>query len=173
MSVCIAFTASSFPIAKLIRWVTKGRTSHVMIVYDDMLWGGSWVSEATVGGVQNRPAKRSMHHVVAMFECKFNASPGLQEIKKYVGDQFDYSGLVFFGWAKLVWKLFRVKARRPWKTTRAQFCSEYVSRFLSLSEKLSVIPKLNGLYESPEKNYPEQLLKLLENNPTQFERVVP
>jgi hypothetical protein len=108
-----------------------------------------------------------------MFECKFYPSPGLQEVKKYVGDGFDYSGLVFFGWAKLLWKLFRVKARRPWKTTRAQFCSEYVSRFLSLSEKLSVIPKLNGLYENPEKNYPEQLLKLLESNPTQFERVVP
>jgi len=169
MSVRLIFTASNFPIAKLIRWVTKGRTSHVMIGYDDDLWGGEWVSEATVGGVHNLPAERRMHNVVAIVRCKFDAKPALQDVRKFIGDGFDYQGLVFVGWAKLVWKLFRVKVRRPWRSTKFQFCSEYAGRMLSSAERRNLIPKHKELSKDPEKNYPEPLLKLVLADSVNFE----
>jgi len=173
MSTRLIWTASNFPIAKLIQAVTKDPAvpvtpSHIMIGYDDELWGGQWVSESTVGGVHNLPAERRMHNVVAIVECLFDTKLALQDVRKYIGDNFDYPGLVFVGWAKLMWRLFRVKVRSPWHSTTAQFCSEYASRMLLAAENHREIPKLNGLYENPEKNYPIPLLKMALSYPEHF-----
>ena len=173
MSVRLIWTASNFPIAKLIQAVTKDPTvpvkaSHIMLGYDDALFGGPWVSESTIGGVKNRPAERSMHNVVAIVECLFDAKPALEDVRKFIGDGFDYPGLVFVGWAKLLWKLFKVKVKSPWRSTKAQFCSEYIGRVLLAAEKHNSIPKLNGLYENPEKNYPIPLLKMALSYPKHF-----
>ena len=48
MSVRLIWTASNFPLAKLIQWVTKDpavpvKASHFMIGYDDELWGGGGI----------------------------------------------------------------------------------------------------------------------------------
>jgi hypothetical protein len=109
MSVRVAFTATNFIIPRMIRFFTKGRTSHTMLGYDDDLWGGSWISEATLGGVQNRPAERSMHNIVAVFTCKFDATLAIRDLREHVGDHFDYPGLVLFYWPKVIWRLFHRK----------------------------------------------------------------
>lgn len=170
MSVRIVFTASKFPLAKLIRWATKGRVSHAMILYDNPMWGGDWVAEATVGGVKMLPAEKVMHNAVAVFKCKFDTWPALQAIRQHVGDGYDYAGLLYFGWAILVWRLFRRKIRRPLRKSSEEFCSEFVAMFLAAAEKLNKVPLLEGLWENPERNDPETLMKVLEKYPAQFER---
>jgi hypothetical protein len=141
-----------------------------MILYDDPVWGGDWVAEATVGGVKMLPAEKVMHNIVAIFECKFDAAPALQSIRQHVGDGYDYAGLLYFGWAILIWRLFRRKIRRPLRRSSEEWCSEFVAMFLAAAEKLKKIPLLAGLWENPEKNDPEILLEVLENHPDQFER---
>ena len=46
----IIFTASHNIGGRLIRWFTKGRTSHVMIQYNSRDWGEPWIVEAMALG---------------------------------------------------------------------------------------------------------------------------
>lgn len=167
----IAFTASPRLLARLIRKMTHGRASHSFILYESQTWGGDWVAEATVGGVRMVPAEKSMHNVVAVYGCKFDASLALQKIRQHVGDGYDYAGLLFFGWAILMWRLFRVKVRRPWRSSSEEFCSEFVAMFLKACQDLELIPKQGALDPDPEKNNPEVLFSILEACPAHFERI--
>jgi hypothetical protein len=164
----ITFTASPFPLARLIRWVTKGRVSHAMLVYEDPQWGGRWVAEATVGGVKMLPAERALRHVVATYTCRFDTEPSLRMMRKHIGDGYDYAGLIFFGWAILVWRLLHRKIRRPWRNTTEEFCSEFVALFLKDVVRRGII--VNRLPVDTTRTTPEQLLKALEMSPT-FEKV--
>jgi hypothetical protein len=141
-----------------------------MILFDDPVWGGEWVAEATVGGVKMVPAEKAMHNVYAVYDCTFDAIPALQAIREHVGDGYDYIGLLYFGWAILVWRLFRQKVRRPWRRASEEFCSEFVAMFLQAAQKLGKVPALVGLFRDPEKNHPEALLAVTEKNPAQFAR---
>jgi hypothetical protein len=143
-----------------------------MLGYDDDLWGGSWISEATLGGVQNRPAERSMHNIVAVFTCKFDATLAIRDLREHVGDHFDYPGLVLFYWPKVIWRLFHRKIKKPWRSTSSEFCSEYVALFLLAAVRLGLVPRLDGLHNDPEKNSPESLLQVLEHHPAYFEKAV-
>ena len=169
MSVQIVLTASPFPLAKLIRWMTNGRASHAMIQYDDLTWGGKWVAQASVGGVKMVRAEKAMHHVVAIFDCLFDAMPSLHAVRKHVGDRYDYLGLAFFGWALLVWRLFHRRIRRPWRNTTEEFCSEFVSLFLADAAKRGIV--VNKLPADSTRTTPEQIFQALEISP-QFDRML-
>jgi len=170
MGVRIVFTASNFPLSRLIRWATRGRVSHAMILYDDPLWGGEWVAEATIGGVKKLPAEKAMHNVYAVFECKFDAHPALQAIRNHIGDGYDYAGMAWAGWAILLWRLFRQKVRRPWRKSSEEFCSALIALFLWAAVKLGSIERPSGLLTEASSNYPERILKVLEKDPAAFER---
>lgn len=132
--VKIVFTASQTWIGRFIRWLTRGTVSHAMIEYSSSTWGGQWIAEATFTGVRMVPAIRARRHVVCEYECLFPTSLALKEVAQYVGDHYDYAGLLRFGGALLVWRLFRTKFRRPLHATSGQFCSEFVARFLQAAK---------------------------------------
>ena len=171
MMTRIVFTASKSLFGELIRWATNGRVSHVFIQYPDPLWGGEWVAESTVGGVRMVPAEKSRHNIIAEYECLFDVAPALQAIRSHIGDRYDYRTLLYIGWAVLMWRLFRKKVRRPFKNTDEEFCSEFVSLFLTAAEQLKLIPLLEGMWANPEQNDPERLLDVLEGCPGSFRKV--
>jgi len=165
-SVTLVFTASQFFLSRLIRWITGGRTSHVMIEYPSALWGNRWAAEATVGGTRMIRADRVNHHVVAVYECRFNAQDALQAISGYIGDTgFDYPGLVSLAVPKLVWRWFRKKVRNPIHNNPGMFCSELVATMLMAA-------KLPGTENwIAEEITPEDILKYCENTPSWFNRL--
>ena len=161
--VKIVLTASPMFLSRLIRRITHGRASHVMIQYQDPVLSGEWVIEASVGGVHILPAESRRHHVVAEFECLFDAESGLKGLRKYVGQEYDYVGLVFFGWAILLWRAFRVKVRNPWRKLKNQFCSEITWRFFKRCNLPEEVEK-----KEPERASPELIYKYMEANPSLF-----
>lgn len=167
-SVRIVFTASNSLIGRVIRWATNGRVSHVFIQYPDPLWGGEWAAEATVGGVRMVPAEKARHSIVAEYECLFDSAKALQSIRSHVGDRYDYAGLLYFGWAILMWRIFRKKVRRPFRSASEEFCSEFAALFLSAAETLKLVPSLEGLLPNPEQNDPERILDVVDGCPGSF-----
>ena len=161
----IVLSASPVWLARLIRYMSSGRASHAMLQYSSELWGGEWIAEATIGGVQKRPAELRRHHVVHEFECLFDAREGLRGIRKLVGSHYDYEGLIFFGWVKLVWMLFHKKIRKPWHSTKGQFCSELIWRLFQNSNLPGTLEK------DPEGITPEDILCYMESNPALFKRL--
>ncbi len=158
----IVFTASRGFVGRAIRWLTRGRVSHVMIEYTSGAWGGSWIAEATAVGVRKVPSYKARHDVVAEFE--FDGEDGLKALSEYVGQNYDYAGIVVFGWALLWWRIFRRRLKKPTKNTKGQFCSELVSRLFIAKQ----LPETETW--DPEKKTPEDLLAYCEAHPVQFSR---
>jgi hypothetical protein len=128
--VRIVFTASNTIGGRIIRWLTHSDVSHVMLQYPSDLWGGDWVAEAMVRGVIKRPAEKARKHVVKEYVCRFNPKPGLQTIRKYVGESFDFEGVLIAGWLIALWHFFKVKIKAPLHSVKSAFCSEFITRFL-------------------------------------------
>ena len=170
MNVSFVFTKSNSLISRIIRWFTNGRVSHVMIMYDNSPWGGQWIAEATVGGVRMVPAEKDMKGggIVAIYDCKFDAQPALKAMRDHIGDGYFYTGLIFFAWAIFLGRILKRKIRSPFTNTTEEFCSEFAAMVLVKAEELKIVPTLNGLYQIPVENDPEDMLEVMEKNPDQF-----
>jgi hypothetical protein len=159
----IVLTASPMWISRLIRYLTGGRVSHCMLQYPSDLWGGEWVAEATVGGVQKRPAELRRHHVKYEFLCKFDPKPALHTLRDEIGQPYDYPGIVAFAWVILLLRVFKKRVKWPWKNSKAQFCSELIWRFFIAAG----IP--GAADRDPETVTPEDVLIFMEEK-SEFER---
>src|SRR5512136_2544156 len=82
----LVFTASKTFFGKLIRWLTKGKVSHVFLEYDSSLWGGRWVAEATVGRVRKVPSYKARHNVVFEYRAVKDVRVPCNSIAKYFGN---------------------------------------------------------------------------------------
>lgn len=161
----LVYTAGTHWISRLIRWALRSEVSHVFIEYPSGVWGGRWAAEATKGGVRKVQASKSRKHVYAEFVCKFDMRPGLVGAAKYVGDEYDYPGAVLLGLLALLWRWFKVKVRRPLRSSKAQFCSEFVARALMGVKEVQV-----GGWD-PEKSGPDRLLRFCRRHPELFHSV--
>ena len=161
----IILTASNYLVPRIIRKITRSRFSHCMILYEDPVWGGEWVAEATIGGVRMVPAEKAMHHVKAVFTCKFDATEAHKRIRQHIGDGYDYAGLLFMGWVILMWRLFKKKIQRPHRKTSEEMCSAFVALFLQAAEELRLIPALDGLFTESSRNTPKSLYRALHGCP--------
>ena len=161
----VVLTASTMFLSRLIRWATRGRVSHCMLQYPSDLWGGDWVAEATVGGVQIRPAETRCHHVKDEFLCKFEPRFALHSIRAEIGQPFDYPGLAAFVWVILIGRLLGRKVRWPWRNSKAQFCAEFIWRFFIAAK----IPGAEA--RDPETVTPEDVYDFMEERPDYFERL--
>jgi hypothetical protein len=135
--VTIVFTAKDSWISGLIRWITRGKTSHVFLEYTSDLWGGRWAAESGSHGVRKIPASmaRRNTHIVAEFGCKFPTEAAIKKVAALIGERYDFGGLAVFAWAILTWRMCRKKFKKPMNNTRGQFCSEFVTRFLQAAGK--------------------------------------
>jgi hypothetical protein len=128
--VRIVFTATKTWFGRLIRWLTGGKVSHVFLEYDSSLWGGRWVAEATVGGVRKVPAYKVRHNIVYEYRVKLDSRVPCRAIARYFGNAYDYAGIFIFGWFIIAWKWFKLKVRRPYRSTKSQVCSELIARWV-------------------------------------------
>lgn len=129
--VKIIFTASPKLLARIIRKLTKSDVSHVMLEYVSDTWKGPMITEATFPTVRIVPAERARHHVVAEYVCKFDTEGGFEAIKPYLGNWYDFKGLLLFGWAIFLFRVLKRKIRHPLTATNSQICSELLTWFLT------------------------------------------
>lgn len=165
--VRIVFTAGTHWISRLIRWVLRSEVSHVFIEYPSELWGGRWVAESTKGGVRKVQASMARHHVKMEYVCKFDIAPGLKSVAKYVGVKYDYVGALVMGMLALFWRWFKIKLKHPLRSSKAQFCSEFVSR--ALINALFINPIFTNTVDwDPEQSGPDDLLRFCRRHPELF-----
>lgn len=126
----LVFTASKTFFGKLIRWLTKGKVSHVFLEYDSSLWGGRWVAEATLGGVRKVLSCKARHNIVYEYRVKQEPRVACRSIGKYFGNAYDYVGIFWFAWFIIAWQWLKLKVRKPLRSTKSQVCSELIARWV-------------------------------------------
>jgi hypothetical protein len=154
----ITFTTSRAWYSGLIRWLSHGRASHVLLGVE--LFGREVFMHATVGGIQVTPRERFLHgnRVVAEFETKLDVPSDLLKMAAgHLGEQYDYVGLVGFIWPVMLWRWFHLKVANPLANARGMVCSEFVAR---IDTDGLILPEFRGL--SPEETTPEDLLVICE-----------
>jgi len=164
--VRIVFTAPTKLSSRIVQYVTRSHVSHVYIEYPSDLWGGRWAAEATrENGVRKVVARKARHDVCAEFYCKFDTQAGLAAVSKYLGEDYDYFGVGFFGLVIYVKRWFSAKLKHPLRSSKSQFCSEFVARFF----KGSHLAGAEGW--DPELSSPERLYRFCEKDTGNFQRV--
>ena len=162
--VVIVFTTSTSTIGKAIRWITHSQVSHCMIEFLDPVLGGEWIVEATAGGVRAVPAWKSRVNVVEEYECQFDGYKVLPLLAPYVGQNYDYVGLLGLGWWLLFNRWLRIKIRYPLHDSAAQKCSELIAIFFKWAN-------LRGTENwFPELVTPEQLRRFCDQHAEYFAR---
>lgn len=120
-------TSKHNPLSKLIRWFTRSTVSHAFLIYWDTDWQRDMVMEATSGGVRIVPIEHYEKQIVCVFTPKHPLDAGLAKAVDWLGEHFDYSGLVGMVWVRIGRWLGR-KWRNPLRSAHGMFCSEFVSR---------------------------------------------
>jgi hypothetical protein len=119
--------------ARLIRWATKSKWSHVWIEYPSEMWGGWWAAHSAEDGVVKVPHNRlwSRYPKRTMYELDVPLDLGFEWARRVIGARYDYGViwnallLVLFRATRWEW-LYQVVARNA-----ARFsCSEFVAGFL-------------------------------------------
>lgn len=154
----VTFTTADVWYAKLIRWFTRGRASHVLIGVT--LFGREVFMHANVGGIQVTPRERFLYknQVVAEFETRQEIPSDLLRMAAgHLGESYDYVGLFGFIWPMMLWRWLHLKVKNPLANARGMVCSEFVAR---VDTDGLVIPEFRGL--DPEDTTPEDLLVLCE-----------
>jgi hypothetical protein len=112
------------------------------------------VMEATEGGFRIVPLDKfsQQNFVVAVFTPKYSIEMGLKASVDWLGEHFDYAGLVGMAFVSLG-RWLRRKWNNPWASSKAMFCSEAVVRVLQASN----YPGAEGML--PTNTSPEDLLE--------------
>ena len=133
--VSLVYTKSPMFLSKIIMYLTRGKASHAMLEFTLPTFNDKWILEATVEGVRLVPSTCALAKktVVGKFDCMFDSEPGLRAIEKYIGAFYDFEGIVFLGFALMLWRWFKKKVRVPHRSTNNQICSELVVHFLQAS----------------------------------------
>lgn len=126
--VRIVFTASQSWFGKLTRWVTKSTVSHVFVQFP--VWGQDYAVEATVGGTRLVLAGKARHCVVAEYAVDAETKPALLTLMKFLGTEYDYTGVMVLAWFNIAWRWLRLKLSRPTWASEALKCSELLVHFL-------------------------------------------
>lgn len=156
----IVFTVSDSFVSKAIRWVTKSETSHVAIGTE--IFGVPVFMHSTVGGVQITPRERYLknNRVVAEYVANVDVESKLRnnvmKVAEYLGEKYDYIGLVGYAILIFAWRLFRKKIKNPLASPTAMVCSEFVVHLNADGD----IPEWDGL--DPERTHPQELLERCE-----------
>jgi hypothetical protein len=164
----VVFTASPSFVSRAIRWVSKGRVSHVFLQHPSETWGGEWATEATWPMVLQRPAERARHNIVKEFECTFGIKAGMHKCRNEVGKWYAFEGFFLIGWWLLLQRLLKRKIRHPFSSTKGDLCMELIIKIFKASPKLAEAAK----ELDPDYTTPEQLLQFCEKHPEAFNELV-
>ena len=155
----IVFEQDNGFVPRVIRWLTRSDVNHVALRYLSEDWTSEWVAEAAARGVRAVPDHgRKWKH---RFIVKYNAVADVQAAQKYIGERYDFVGLVLFGVFIVAWRWLKVKLRRPMHPTSGQFCSEFVAHMLN--------PKIP--FPEPQWVTPQDILLVCQDRVDLFQKV--
>ena len=116
-------------VSRIIRWFTKSKTSHTFLVYYDQDWSRDMIMESTEGGYKISPYSKYESEVVAVFTPKQSIEVGLAKSVDWLGEAYDYTGLIGMMWVEFG-RWIKRKWHNPLHSSNAMFCSEAVVRVL-------------------------------------------
>jgi len=149
------------PLSALIRAMMKSKASHAWLLVEDPTFQLRLVMEAHSTGFRllSLAAFVRDNKVVALVAPAHRIDEGLPEAGGWLGDEFDYLGLVGI-FLTLVARWFgRRRWENPFTSARALFCSEAVVRVL----KAAGYPGAEALGD--ETTTPQDLLDFLRREP--------
>jgi hypothetical protein len=159
MKVWVVFESGKGFGDRAIQWFTRSPVNHVAFEYESMDWDARWTAEAATKGVRAVPSRtRTWSH---RFLVKYDVVDSLRKTSEYIGEKYDYTGLLVFGFFILAWRWFKVKLRKPLYKTKGLFCSEFVCH--ALKDKLPELPEAQW-------TTPQDILTACSNHPDLFEK---
>lgn len=135
-----------------IRWFTGSPASHVLIGLE---WLGVPVFvHATIGGVVVSPRKKFLKssRIVQEFRVLPNVDVNVVRMLCRLDEDYDYPALLGYGLLIAARRLFRVKMKNPFASSRGVVCSEFVVNL----RHGGIIPEWCDL--DPESSTPADLL---------------
>lgn len=152
--IYVGFGTNNSLKARLVRWATKSKWSHVWLEYRSELWGGMWAAHSHKQGVIKVPLDKvySEYTKRKVYKCVVPVDNGFVWARKRVGLPYDY-GVIWNGILLVLYGLFRWKFL--WnlvaRDTTELSCSEFVTGFLKAAD-------LDGIEEfDPELTTPGML----------------
>lgn len=118
-------------LSRIVRWFTKSKTSHALIVFQ--MFGRDWILESGIKGVVILPIERLDGVMVELIPVPQLSEEDLSKaMVNNLGDDYDFTGL--FGMAiNVLGRWFKAKWKNPWNNPRSMFCSEFVVKTLQQS----------------------------------------
>jgi hypothetical protein len=141
----LLFTSASGFVAAAIRWITGSAVSHVGIQLDE-----DTIVHADRGGVQlddlagflkGNGAGRTLRHV---YELRADVALDPAEVKGYLGQKYDYDGMLWALVPTLSWRWFKLRLSNPLADRGEFWCSELATTALRKATQ-DAIPELRGL----------------------------
>jgi hypothetical protein len=161
--VWIGFSTTTKIMSRLIRWVTKGKSSHAWIRYWDATLERYMVIQAELHGYETIPWERwqKKNTLVAAYRpVEKDLGGGLRYIAQFLGADYDLNAALWVGLKRWFGKRFK----RPFNSPGKLMCSEAVTRALMI-DKVACVQDAD-----PELISPHELRVRLETS-KEFQRV--
>jgi len=130
--VIVGFSTTDKLMSRIIRWITRGKSSHAWLRYWDDTLQLHMVLQAELHGYETIPWDKwkSKNRLIAAFEPNGkNITNGVRFIAKSLGADYDFRSAVWTGLKR--W--FRKKSKRALHSPKKLMCSEAVVRALQHS----------------------------------------
>lgn len=156
MRVWVGFSTTNRLLSRVIRWVTRSRVSHVWLSWESRELGQRMVMEAhwDFRAIPYASFARA-NTVVKEIEIRRNGEALVKSCVDFLGQPYDYTGIVGGLWVQLG-KWLRRRWRNPLGKSDAQTCSEAVTR------GLQEIGRRGARRLDAESTSPQDLLEFLE-----------
>jgi len=145
--VWVGFSTTNKFMSKLIRWVTRGKSSHAWIRYYDETLQMDMVIQAELEGYETVPWNRWRRKntlIAAYAPTRVNLLGGLRYIAQFLGEDYDLRSALWVGLKRWFGKKFRRALHSPKKL----MCSEAVARALQHAQ-VACVKDVNPELVSP------------------------
>jgi hypothetical protein len=113
----------------------KSNINHSFVLYESKEWGGWWAVQTDERGVRKIPAENVPDlDYVECYECSKDLWPALRRTGDFVGDRYDWRGLLWGLFRLLVYRVFKRKITKPLHRDNRLFCSEDVGWVMKYGE---------------------------------------
>lgn len=129
--ILFAVTTSNALYSRILRWAMRSNINHSLVLYESSEWGGWWAVEINENGVNKIPVEKlSRVGYMECYECSEDLWPAMRATRDFMGERYDWFGLLG-GLAKLIiYRLFRRTIKSPTHRDDRLFCSEYVAHVM-------------------------------------------
>lgn len=147
--ILFAVTTSDALYSKILRWAMRSNINHSLILYESKEWGDWWAIEINERGVNKVPIdKLTRIGYIECYECSVDLWPAMRATKDFVGERYDWLGLLGGLLKLIIYRLFRKVIKEPIHKDDRLFCSEYVAHIM-YHAGLPGAGKVDGLGQIP------------------------